>query len=194
MVLIHLSAIGIFASNPPKIFTIPSDSISILVFVLSIISLITLPPVPMTAPILSVLILKVTSLGTRLESSLLGWLITFFISPKICKRPSFACARAVSNTSRGKPLLDLISIWIAVMPSSVPVTLKSIKPKASSNPEISERTVNLPAWLRNNPMATPPTIFLMGTPACINAIVEPHVVAIDVEPSDSSMSATIRIV
>ncbi len=44
------------------------------------------------------------------------------------------------------------------------------------------------------PIATPPIIHLTGTPAFINAIEEPQVEAIEVEPLDSKTSEVTRIV
>ena len=54
-------------------------------------------------------------------------LITVFILSRINRRASLACTRAFSTTSMVIPL-SLVSICIAVMPSSVPATLKSISP------------------------------------------------------------------
>ena len=86
----------------------------------------------------------------------------------------------------------LMSIWRAVMPSRVPVTLKSMSPKASSLPRMSVRTANLsPSVTR--PMAAPATGALMGTPASMSASVEPQVEAIEVEPLDVTHSLTRRM-
>ena len=91
--------------------------------------------------------------------------------------------------------LTLMSIWIAVMPSVVPATLKSMSPRASSMPWMSVRIAYLPASppvIR--PMATPATGALIGTPASISASVLPQTLAIEVEPLELSTSETRRIV
>ena len=85
--LTQLIAFSISASGPPKILTRPLSSISMVVLVLSIISLITLPPPPITAPILSGLICIEIIFGTNGESSGRGSFITFCSSSRICKRP-----------------------------------------------------------------------------------------------------------
>ena len=86
----------------------------------------------------------------------------------------------------------LMSICRAVMPSRVPVTLKSMSPKASSLPRMSVRTANVsPSVTR--PMAAPATGALMGTPASMSASVEPQVEAIEVEPFDVTHSLTRRM-
>jgi hypothetical protein len=73
------------------------------------------------------------------------------------------------------------------MPFSVPVTLKSMSPRWSSSPRMSESTANSsPSLMR--PIAMPATGVLIGTPASISARVEPQTVAIDEEPLDSSTS------
>ena len=83
----------------------------------------------------------------------------------------------------------LISIWRDVIPDLVPATLKSISPKWSSSPKISESTENsLPSLIK--PMAIPATGSLIGTPASISASDVPHTVAIEDEPLDSVISDT----
>ena len=87
----------------------------------------------------------------------------------------------------------LVSIWKAVMPSAVPVTLKSMSPRWSSTPRMSVSTATLsPSLIR--PIATPATGALIGTPASISAMDAPQTDAIDDEPFDSRMSLTMRIV
>ena len=87
----------------------------------------------------------------------------------------------------------LMSIWSAVIPFSVPATLKSMSPRWSSTPAMSVRTMySSPSLIR--PMATPATGALSGTPASISESEEPHTEAIDEEPLDSRMSDTTRIV
>src|SRR5438552_1471378 len=58
---------------------------------------------------------------------------------------------------------------------------------------MSVRTVHLPPAV-TRPIAMPPIISLIGTPAFIRASVDPHVEAIDEDPLDSSVSLTIRMV
>ena len=88
----------------------------------------------------------------------------------------------------------LISIWIAVTPTSVPVTLKSMSPRKSSIPWISERIANSDEpssfTLSISPIAIPATGLLSGTPASISARQEPHVEPMEVEPLDDSTSDT----
>ena len=80
-----------------------------------------------------------------------------------------------------------------MIPSTVPVTLKSISPKWSSSPRISERTAYLPVFESEiRPIAIPDTGFLIFTPASISARVPAHTVAIDDEPLDSRISDTTR--
>ncbi len=87
----------------------------------------------------------------------------------------------------------LMSIWIAVMPCSVPATLKSMSPSASSDPRMSVRTATLsPSLIR--PIATPAQAAFIGTPASMSASEPPHTDAIDDDPFDSRISDTIRSV
>src|SRR5256886_13517859 len=58
---------------------------------------------------------------------------------------------------------------------------------------MSVRTVHLSPEV-TRPIAMPPIISLIGTPASMSASVDPHVDAIDDEPFDSSVSLTTRIV
>ena len=76
-------------------------------------------------------------------------------------------------------------------PSRVPATLKSISPKWSSSPKISERTTNFSSSF-TKPIAIPATAALIGTPASINAKDAPHTDAIEEEPLDSVISDTTR--
>ena len=87
----------------------------------------------------------------------------------------------------------LMSICSEVMPSSVPATLKSMSPRWSSSPRMSESTANFsPSRMR--PIAMPAVGRFSGTPASISASEEPHTVAIEDEPFDSVISETRRIV
>ena len=87
----------------------------------------------------------------------------------------------------------LMSICRAVMPSRVPVTLKSMSPNESSLPRMSVRTTNRPSGSLIRPIAAPATGALIGTPASMSASVEPHVEAIDVEPFEVTHSLTRRM-
>src|SRR6266853_1533839 len=58
---------------------------------------------------------------------------------------------------------------------------------------MSVRTVHFSPEV-TRPMAMPPIICLIGTPASMSASVDPQVEAIDDEPFDSSVSLTTRIV
>ena len=87
----------------------------------------------------------------------------------------------------------LISICKLVIPSSVPATLKSISPKWSSSPKMSESTTKSLSSLIK-PIAIPATGFFNGTPASINANEVPQTVAIEEDPFDSVMSETTLIV
>ncbi len=110
----------------------------------------------------------------------------------MCKRAAFAWFNAICMISLVIPSI-LISICSAVIPSVVPATLKSISPKWSSSPKISERTTKLsPSFTK--PIAIPATEALIGTPASINASEEPQTEAIELEPFDSVISETTRTV
>ncbi len=84
-----------------------------------------------------------------------------------------------------------MSIWIDVMPFSVPATLKSMSPSASSEPRMSVRTATLSPSLIS-PIATPAQGAFIGTPASISASEPPQTVAIEEEPFDSRISDTTR--
>ncbi len=79
------------------------------------------------------------------------------------------------------------------MPSEVPATLKSMSPRWSSSPWMSESTMwSSPSTIR--PIAMPATERVMCTPASSRARVEPQTDAIDDEPLLSSVSETSRSV
>ena len=81
-----------------------------------------------------------------------------------------------------------------MIPSVVPVTLKSISPKKSSNPWISvNNTKSSSVSPVTRPQEIPATILLIGTPAAIRDIQDEQVEAMDVEPLDSNVSETVRI-
>ena len=118
--------------------------------------------------------------------------MVWFIIDKMCKRPSFAWSRAFFMISDETPAI-FISIWKPVIPSAVPATLKSISPKWSSSPRMSERTAYLsPSVIK--PIAIPATGFFIFTPAANIESVPPQTVAIEDEPFDSKISETTRTV
>ena len=83
-----------------------------------------------------------------------------------------------------------ISICKEVIPSFVPATLKSISPRWSSSPRISDKIENL-SFSLINPIAIPATGSAIGTAASINAKEDPQTVAIEEDPLDSVISDTI---
>src|SRR3990172_2015264 len=113
--------------------------------------------------------------------------MTAFIFPRIWRRPSRACRRAESMISRLTPPI-LMSIWMAVTPFFVPATLKSMSPRWSSSPRMSERTATASPSLMS-PIAMPETAPEVGIPASIIARDEPHTVAIEEDPLDSRTPA-----
>ncbi len=156
------------------------------------ISRITLPPGPMISRILSVGTFMVMILGACLDNSARGSSRALLISPRIWSRPSFACCMALPIKALSSPPI-LISICRAVIPSFVPATLKSISPRWSSDPRMSDRiATSSPSLIR--PMAIPATGFAMGTPASIRAREPPQTDAIEDDPFDSRMSETTRMV
>ena len=107
-------------------------------------------------------------------------------------------SRALLNTSAMKSdgsADSLMSSWTAVTPSSVPATLKSMSPNASSIPAMSVSTLySLASGVDIKPIAIPATGALIGTPASISANVEAQTDACEVEPFEASTSETTRIV
>ena len=82
---------------------------------------------------------------------------------------------------------------MAVMPFSVPPTLKSMSPKKSSSPWMSTIVIQRsPSVIR--PQEMPATGALIGTPASIRASVEPQMEPCEVEPLEESTSETRRMV
>ena len=152
----------------------------------SCICWIILPPGPMIAPINSFGISSVSIRGTCGFISLRGSGMVSTILSRMYSRACLACISAFSRISNESPS-HLISICVAVIPSRVPVVLKSISPKWSSSPRISLSTAyfSSPGFLIN-PIAIPDTGFLIGTPASIKASVPEHTVAIEEEPLDSN--------
>ncbi|OQC47317.1 MAG: hypothetical protein BWX58_01598 [Deltaproteobacteria bacterium ADurb.Bin026] len=154
--------------------------------------LIILPPGPITSLIFSGLILIVYILGAYGDRSSLGALNVSDIIKRIFSMPCCPCITAFDIVSFEMPFI-FISIWIAVMPFFEPAILKSISPRWSSSPKMSDRIISLsPSFTR--PIAIPATDSLIGTPASISDRQLLQTVAIDDEPLDSSISETIRIV
>ena len=177
--------------------TLPTPSISSMVMVApvsSCICWIIFPPGPITAPMNSLGISICTIRGTCGFISARGSAIVSVMQFRMCSRPAFACMRAFSRISNDRPS-HLISIWVAVRPSRVPVVLKSISPKWSSSPRMSLSTAyfSSPGFLIS-PIAIPLTGFFIGTPASMRARVPAHTVAIDDEPFDSRIWLTRRTV
>ena len=130
-------------------------------------------------------------LGAYLDNSGFGADIVFLISFNICILPALAWVNALANISLSIPAI-FISICIAVIPFSVPATLKSISPKWSSIPCISESTATLSSCFIR-PIAIPATISFKGTPASSKDNVEPHTLPWDVEPLELNTSDTTLI-
>ena len=152
------------------------------------------PPGPITAPMNSLAMSIATMRGTCGFSSARGSAIVSVMQLRICSRPAFAWARAFSSISYDRPS-HLMSICVAVRPSLVPVVLKSMSPRWSSSPRMSERTAyfSSPGFFIR-PIAMPETGFFIGTPASMRASVPAHTVAIDDEPFDSRIWLTTRTV
>ena len=107
---------------------VPSSLMSTLAPEVSTISRITLPPEPITSRILSVGMVIVSMRGAWAENSRRPSDSALAISPRMCIRPSLACASAFSMISGVMPW-TLMSICSEVMPFSVPATLKSMSPR-----------------------------------------------------------------
>jgi hypothetical protein len=107
------------------------------------------------------------------------------------RRPAVAWVSAWRMISSVMPA-TLMSICSEVMPLAVPATLKSMSPRWSSSPRMSDRMANSPEGSRIRPMAMPETGAFSGTPASISARLVPQTVAIDEEPLDSRISETTR--
>mmetsp|Transcript_2325 Transcript_2325/g.7113 ORF Transcript_2325/g.7113 Transcript_2325/m.7113 type:complete len:240 (+) Transcript_2325:3570-4289(+) len=168
-------------SHPPGpvIVTFPESSTSMDdTPVFSTIFLIVSPPLPITLPINFGLTDILEICGAYAPILPLGAGLDFSISPKTCTIPSLASSSALRMTSKVIPS-TLISIWNAVNPSESPAHLKSMSPKASSDPRISVSMIASGCFSspRINPMATPATFLLIGTPASCNAKHPPQTVA-----------------
>ena len=170
------------------IVTMPPSSISIFVLVLSVIPLMVLPPGPITVPISSGSILKLKSLGAWGDNDSWGLSIASCIFSKICNLAGRAFLIASEITDTGNPVI-FISICNAVIPFSVPATLKSISPRKSSIPWMSVRIlISLPSFIK--PIAVPLTGALRGTPASSKERVLPQTEPIEVDPLELKTSLT----
>ena len=151
-----------------------------------------LPPGPITNPIKSLLISRLTILGAWALTESFGLFIVSSSLFNISNLPFLAWPSASIKISYFNPLI-LISIWHAVIPSFVPVTLKSISPRWSSSPKISDNTAYLsPSVIK--PIAIPETLLLILIPASINARDPAQTEAIEDDPLDSKISETILTV
>ena len=165
---------------------------SILAPVVSVISRMTLPPEPITSRIFSFGMLNVVIRGAFSLTSSRAPVSALAISPRICRRPSRAWLSAMRMISSVIEVI-LMSICNAVTPRSVPATLKSISPRWSSSPRMSDNTAK-PSGSLMSPIALPATGRGNGTPASIRASEALQTEAIEEEPFDSVTSETTRIV
>ena len=95
------------------------------------------PPGPITSFILSTLIFVLTILGAYFDTSALGLSITGIIMSFNIYDLALAVLSNASSIILYVNPSHFISTCIAVIPFSVPPTLKSISPKKSSKPWIS---------------------------------------------------------
>ncbi len=146
----------------------------------------------MMAPIFSWSTLTDTTLGANSEMSSAGLERVFSMMPRMCILPRLAWSRAFVRISVETEEI-LMSIWKAVMPSFVPATLKSMSPRWSSSPRMSESTAKRFSSVMR-PMAMPATGLRIGTPAFIRESEEPQTVAMEDDPLDSRTSETTRMV
>ena len=110
-----------------------------------------------------------------------------------CDLASFACERASFITSK-LMLFTFMSSCIAVTPSEVPATLKSISPTWSSNPCMSVKVTYSPSSPVISPTDIPATGDVIGTPASIRAKVPAQTLPMEVLPFELRASHTILIV
>ncbi|CAB5071624.1 unannotated protein [freshwater metagenome] len=154
--------------------------------------LMTLPLGPITSPTLSKGIVKDTIFGAVSATVERGALSAAFMLSRIVIRASRACCKAADNTSAGIPSI-LVSSCKAVTQSTVPATLKSMSPNASSAPRMSVSATYsvLPSTTsETRPIAIPATGARKGTPALRSAMVEAQTEPMDVEPFEPSASDT----
>ncbi len=186
------SASAAAAASLENTRTRPASSTSTLVPVAACSSWIVRPPEPIRSRIRSGRMRSDTIRGARGDSCGRGPGSTSAIFDRMCSRPARACSSAPASTSSGTAPI-LLSIWIAVTPSAVPVTLKSMSPRWSSSPRMSDSTTKRPSSAIM-PIAMPATGRTTGTPASIRARQPPQTVAIEDDPFDSEMSDTRRTV
>jgi hypothetical protein len=191
----HFSSASRLGANT---ITRPESSTSTLAPVVSWMPRITLPPGPIRSRMRSGLIQITTMRGAFSESSERGAnpgsesAVSSAIRFRMCSRPWRACSSAFSITPQSRPSI-FRSIWIAVMPFVEPATLKSMSPRWSSSPRMSESTaLRLPSVIR--PIAMPATGAWIWMPASMSASAPPQTDAIDELPFDSRISDTTRIV
>ena len=186
-------AMAAFSLSEHAMKTVPSSSTSICAPVRSWMLRMVLPPGPMSLPIFSGSILTVMMRGAYLLMSARGVGITASIWPMMSRRPLRAISKMVSISSILRPRA-LRSSWMPVMPSRVPLTLKSISPKKSSSPMMSITWPTLPSEEVKRPTEMPAQVALIGTPASIRARQPPQTLAIELEPLDSVISLIRRTV
>ncbi len=172
--------------------TTPSSLTATSAPVSCVMVLITFPFGPITSPILSIGISKLMIFGAVGRTSSRGSSMAPRITSRISSLASLAWSSACASTSAGIPSI-FVSSWSAVTASSVPATLKSMSPNASSAPRMSVSVTYLPSWY-TRPIAMPATGLAIGVPESISDSVDPQTDAIDVEPFDDSTSDTSRIV
>ena len=180
------------SGSAEAICTVPSSCTLMLTWKSSCNLRMTAPPLPMMSRIFSGLILIVVMRGAKSESSGRAVLMIASILSRISRRAASASLRPVRMIA---PLIPctLMSICKAVIPVRVPVTLKSMSPKASSLPRMSVRTMNSPSGSDIRPIAAPATDALSGTPASRSERLEPQVEAIEVDPLEVTHSETTRM-
>ena len=150
-------ALRAFSPETAAISTVPSSSTLISVLVSSWIFRIIDPPLPMISRIFSGLILIVVIRGAKSDISSRALGRTAVILSRMNRRAARACL-SPSRMTRSSMPLTLMSIWRAVMPFVVPVTLKSMSPIESSLPRMSVRTTKLPVSPSSTrPIAAPAT-------------------------------------
>ncbi len=148
----------------------------------------------MTSRILSGSIVIVVMRGAYFDSSGRGALSALFITSRIFRRATLACAKVCFIIAVSRPIV-FVSSWIAVIPSEVPVILKSIPPSPSSKSCKSVNTSQrLMSGIEASPIAIPATAFFNGTPASNKASDAAQVEAIEDEPFEDIVSDTTRIV
>ncbi len=108
--------------------TSPESSMSIWAPVSSVMRLMILPPGPMTSRILSGGMFMMKMRGAYGDISVRGADRAVAMMSRIVSRPRRARSRASRITWLEIPPI-LVSIWKAVIPSRVPVTLKSMSPR-----------------------------------------------------------------